>query len=50
MEREWFTQALKIYYVVMLELTEEGLPPRELVRELGLDGVIPVLEPLKGTG
>lgn len=50
LDREWFNQALKSYYVVMLQLTEEGLPPRELLTELGLDFVIPVLEPLKGIG
>jgi aldehyde:ferredoxin oxidoreductase len=50
LDREWFNQALKSYYVVRLQLTEEGLPPRELLTELGLDFVISALEPLKGIG
>ena len=34
------------YYVEKLKLTEAGLPPREGLQRLGLDFVIPVLEPM----
>ncbi len=46
LDREWFEKALKSYYVEMFQLTEEGLPPRDLLKKLGLDFVIPVLEPM----
>jgi aldehyde:ferredoxin oxidoreductase len=46
LERDWFEKALKSYYVEAYQLTEEGLPPRELLIKLGLDFVIPTLEPM----
>ena len=50
LDREWFEKALKSYYVEMFQLTEEGLPPRDLLKKLGLDFVIPVLEPMAVIG
>ena len=38
------------YYVENLKLTEEGLPPRAELERLGLDFVIPVLEPMNAIG
>jgi aldehyde:ferredoxin oxidoreductase len=46
LDRNWFEKALKSYYVENLHLTEEGLPPRDLLAKLGLDFVIPQLEPM----
>ncbi|MFH0769267.1 MAG: aldehyde ferredoxin oxidoreductase N-terminal domain-containing protein [Chloroflexota bacterium] len=46
---EW-EAAKKNYYVDTLRLTEEGLPPREGLERLGLDFVIPVLEPMDAIG
>jgi aldehyde:ferredoxin oxidoreductase len=45
-----FEAEKKKYYVDRLRLTEDGLPPREGLERLGLDFVIPVLEPLDGIG
>jgi aldehyde:ferredoxin oxidoreductase len=42
-----FEEAKKNYYVGVLKLTEDGLPPREGLERLGLDFVVPTL---KGTG
>ena len=46
---EW-EEAKKNYYVDTLRLTEAGLPPREGLERLGLDFVIPVLEPMDAIG
>jgi aldehyde:ferredoxin oxidoreductase len=46
---EWET-AKKNYYKDTLRLTEKGLPPREGLQRLGLDFVIPVLEPMAAIG
>ena len=45
-----FETAKKNYYVDTLRLTEAGLPPREGLERLGLDFVIPVLEPMDAIG
>jgi aldehyde:ferredoxin oxidoreductase len=50
LDREWFDQALKSYYVEILQLTDQGVPHRDLLSKLGLDHVIPVLEPLEVLG
>ena len=47
---EEFEAAKKNYYVDRLRLTENGLPPREGLQRLGLDFVIPVLEPMGAIG
>ncbi|MFH0847486.1 MAG: aldehyde ferredoxin oxidoreductase C-terminal domain-containing protein [Chloroflexota bacterium] len=46
---EWETEKKK-YYVNALKLTETGLPPRAELKRLGLDFVIPVLDPMKAVG
>ena len=46
---EWDEAKVK-YYVEKLKLTEGGLPPRAELERLGLDFVIPVLEPLNAIG
>ncbi|MFH0846712.1 MAG: aldehyde ferredoxin oxidoreductase N-terminal domain-containing protein [Chloroflexota bacterium] len=46
---EWETEKKK-YYVSTLKLTEAGLPPRAELKRLGLDFVIPVLDPMKAVG
>ena len=46
LDREWFETALKSYYVVVFQLTEEGLPSQEILTKLGLDFVVPVLKPM----
>ena len=46
---EW-EQEKKKFYVARLKLTEAGLPPREGLKQLGLDFVIPVLEPVNAIG
>ncbi len=46
LDRNWFEKALRTYYVETLKLNEEGLPKRDLLTELGLDFVIPVLDPM----
>lgn len=38
--------AKRKYYVDTLELSERGLPQKEELKRLGLDFVIPVLEPM----
>lgn len=48
--REEFDSAKKNYYLDRLKLTEKGLPPREGLKRLGLDFVIPVLEPMGAIG
>ncbi len=48
--RDEYEQAKKEFYVDSLKLTEEGLPPRAELERLGLDFVIPVLDPLNGIG
>jgi aldehyde:ferredoxin oxidoreductase len=45
-----FEEAKKRYYVESLKLTEEGLPPRKELERLGLDFVIPILEPMGAIG
>ncbi len=45
-ERAEFEEEKKRYYVEKLKLTEAGLPPREELKRLGLDFVIPVLDPM----
>ena len=42
--------AKKNYYMDTLRLTEAGLPPRKDLKRLGLDFVIPVLEPMDAIG
>ena len=46
---EW-EQEKKKFYVARLKLTEAGLPPREGLKRLGLDFVIPILEPMNAVG
>ncbi|MFH0846713.1 MAG: aldehyde ferredoxin oxidoreductase N-terminal domain-containing protein [Chloroflexota bacterium] len=46
---EW-EQEKKKYYVSTLKLTEGGLPPRAELKRLGLDFVIPVLDPMNAVG
>jgi aldehyde:ferredoxin oxidoreductase len=43
---EWFNKAIKEYYVTTFQLTEKGVPSKDLLKKLGLDFVIPVLEPI----
>jgi aldehyde:ferredoxin oxidoreductase len=45
-----FEEVKKRYYVENLKLTEAGLPPRDGLKRLGLDFVIPVLEPMGAIG
>ena len=45
-----FEEEKKRYYVEKLKLTEAGLPPRNGLKPLGLDFVIPVLEPMNAVG
>jgi aldehyde:ferredoxin oxidoreductase len=45
-----FEEAKKRFYVESLKLTEEGLPPRKELERLGLDFVIPILEPMGAVG
>jgi aldehyde:ferredoxin oxidoreductase len=44
-KEEW-EEARRNYYIDALKLTENGLPPRSELQRLGLDFVIPVLEPM----
>ena len=46
LNREKFAEDLKDYYVKVLRLTEDGLPPKDLLKKLGLDFVLSTLEPL----
>jgi aldehyde:ferredoxin oxidoreductase len=45
-----FEEEKKKYYVERLKLTETGLPPREDLRRLGLNFVIPILETMGAIG
>ncbi len=45
-----FEEEKKKQYVKTLMLTEAGLPPREGLKRLGLDFVIPVLDPMGAIG
>lgn len=45
-DRAEFEEEKKKHYVKNLALTETGLPPREGLKRLGLEFVIPVLEPM----
>jgi aldehyde:ferredoxin oxidoreductase len=47
---EEFDKEKKRHYVDMLKLTETGLPPRAGLEKLGLDFVIPLLEPMGAIG
>ncbi len=49
-DRAEFEAAKKNYYVDTLRLTKDGLPPREGLQRLGLDFVIPILEPMGAIG
>jgi hypothetical protein len=50
LDREWFESTLKSYYTDAFQLTEDGLPRRDVLRALGLEFVIPVLEPMRAVG
>lgn len=43
-------EAKRKYYVESLKLTEQGLPPGKELERLGLDFVIPILEPMEAIG
>ncbi|MFC1952271.1 aldehyde ferredoxin oxidoreductase N-terminal domain-containing protein [Chloroflexota bacterium] len=45
-----YEKAKKNYYVHTLSLTEDGLPPRDELKRLGLGFVIPVLDPIDAIG
>ena len=49
-DKSEFEEEKKRYYVERLKLTEAGLPPRAGLERLGLDFVIPVLEPMNAIG
>ena len=49
-DRNEFDEEKRKYYVNMQKLTEEGLPPRQGLERLGLDFVIPVLDPMNAIG
>jgi aldehyde:ferredoxin oxidoreductase len=49
-DKDKFEAEKKRYYVEILKLTESGLPPAERLKQLGLDFVIPVLEPMDAIG
>jgi aldehyde:ferredoxin oxidoreductase len=49
-DRADFEEEKVRHYVKALKLTERGLPPREELKRLGLDFVIPVLEPMAAVG
>jgi len=49
-DKDKFQSEKEKYYVNVLELTEAGLPPRHGLERLGLDFVIPVLDPLDAIG
>jgi aldehyde:ferredoxin oxidoreductase len=49
-DRDEFDKEKKRYYVKILKLTERGLPPAERLKQLGLDFVVPVLEPMDAIG
>jgi len=48
--REEWEAAKKKHFLETLKLSERGLPPREELQRLGLEFVIPVLEPMDGLG
>ena len=48
--REEWEVAKKKHYLETLKLSERGLPPREELQRLGLEFVIPVLEPMDALG
>ena len=48
--REEWEAAKKKHYLETLKLSERGLPPREELQRLGLEFVIPVLEPMDALG
>lgn len=48
--KEQVEQEKKEFYVKSLRLTETGLPPRSELQRLGLEFVIPVLDPMKAIG
>ena len=45
-----FEEEKRKFYGEQLKLTEEGLPPRKELERLGLEFVIPKLEPLEAIG
>lgn len=49
-QRDKFAEDKKKFYTDMLKLTEAGLPPRAELERLGLDFVIPLLEPMGAIG
>jgi aldehyde:ferredoxin oxidoreductase len=49
-ERDDFERAKQNYYTDRLGLTREGLPPRDRLEQMGLDFIIPILEPMKALG
>ena len=49
-DKEDFEEEKKKYYITKLKLTEAGLPPRAGLQRLGLEFVIPILDPLGAVG
>ncbi len=49
-DRKEFEDEKKRHYVHMLQLTETGLPSKDNLQKLGLDFIIPVLEPMQAVG
>ncbi|MFC1860683.1 aldehyde ferredoxin oxidoreductase N-terminal domain-containing protein [Chloroflexota bacterium] len=49
-DKEEFEKEKKRHYMDVLKLTETGLPPRKELERLGLNFVIPVLEPMNAIG
>ncbi len=49
-DKEEFEKEKRRHYVNVLKLSENGLPPRRELQRLGLDFVIPVLEPMNAVG
>ena len=45
-----FDEEKRKFYVEQLKLTEKGLPPGKELERLGLDFVIPTLEPMGAVG
>lgn len=45
-----FESKKKFFYADILRLTEDGLPPKNNLEQLGLDFVIPILEPMGAIG
>ena len=46
LDRGDFAKLVRDYNVNALQLTEDGIPQRELLTELGLDYVLPTLDKL----